>query len=57
MYYVEEMIELLNLSDEQAEDLWSYAECLWEDEGLRYDAFETAVDSFIEDEFGIEIVR
>ena len=56
MWYVESLIKNLPLTPEQEDELWSYAECLVDDEGFFGDALEVELNSYVESEFGIKVV-
>ena len=56
MNFVESLIDNLPLTPEQEDDLWTYAQCLIDDEGIVGDPLEVELLSYVESEYGIEVV-
>lgn len=55
LYYVESLIDNLPLTEEQASELWDYADCLIHDEGIVGNALEILLEEYVEEEFDITI--
>lgn len=55
MWFVESLIDLLPLTPVQEDDLWGYAQCLIDDEGIVGEALEVELLSYVESEYGITV--